>query len=234
MLLTDFDASRQAVINPDMLFSPVPDLPETAVSCFSHVTFERMLDMVADVRVLAELGDANAKYPIYRGLWQGTPLTFALAMVGAPSCVAMLEELHALGAKRFVVFGNCGVLNQQIRDCGIIIPTAAVRGAFEAILRETGVDFTEGKVWTTDAFYRETRGKFEKRKAQGCVCVDMECSALMALAQFRGIDVFEFFYAGDNLDREQWDPRSLSTHAKLDEKDRAAYLTLELARKITL
>ena len=127
MLLTDFDASRQAVINPDMLFSPVPDLPATVVSCFSHVTFERMLDMAADVRVLAELGDANAKYPIYRGLWQGTPLTFALAMVGAPSCVAMLEELHALGAKRFVVFGNCGVLNQQIRDCGIIIPTAAVR-----------------------------------------------------------------------------------------------------------
>lgn len=96
------------------------------------------------------------------------------------------------------------------------------------------MDFTEGKVWTTDAFYRETRAKFEKRKAQGCVCVDMECSALMALAQFRGIDVFEFFYAGDNLDREQWDPRSLSTHAKLDEKDRAAYLALELARKITL
>lgn len=127
MLLTDFDASRQAVINPDMLFSPVPDLPETVVSCFSHVTFERMLNMAADVRVLAELGDANAKYPVYRGVWQGTPLTFALAMVGAPSCVAMLEELHALGAKRFVIFGNCGVLNQQIRDCGIIIPTAAVR-----------------------------------------------------------------------------------------------------------
>ena len=122
MLLADFDASRQAVINPDMLFSPVPDLPETVVSCFSHVTFERMLNMAADVRVLAELGDANAKYPVYRGMWQGT-----LAMVGAPSCVAMLEELHALGAKRFVVFGNCGVLNQQIRDCGIIIPTAAMR-----------------------------------------------------------------------------------------------------------
>ncbi|MFR4292221.1 MAG: hypothetical protein ACLT74_03730 [Christensenellales bacterium] len=33
--------------------------------------------------------------PHYRGLWQGTPLTFALAMVGAPPCVAMLEELRA-------------------------------------------------------------------------------------------------------------------------------------------
>lgn len=256
MLLTDFDASRQAVINPDMLFSPVPDLPETAVSCFSHVTFERMLNMAADVRVACRARRREREISHLPRFVAGDTADVCAGDGRAPSCVAMLEELHALGAKRFVVFGNCGVLNQQIRDCGIIIPTAAVRdegtsfhyappsdeipanpkyrGEFEAILRETGVDFTEGKVWTTDAFYRETRAKFEKRKAQGCVCVDMECSALMALAQFRGIDVFEFFYAGDNLDREQWDPRSLSTHAKLDEKDRAAYLALELARKITL
>lgn len=63
MLLTDFDASRQAVINPDMLFSPVPDLPETAVSCFSHVTFERMLDMAADVRVLASSATRTRSIP---------------------------------------------------------------------------------------------------------------------------------------------------------------------------
>ena len=63
MLLTDFDASRQAVINPDMLFSPVPDLPEAAVSCFSHVAFERMLNMAADVRVLAELGTRTRNIP---------------------------------------------------------------------------------------------------------------------------------------------------------------------------
>lgn len=63
MLLTDFDASRQAVINPDMLFSPVPDLPETAVSCFSHVTFERMLDMAADVRVLASSATRTRNTP---------------------------------------------------------------------------------------------------------------------------------------------------------------------------
>lgn len=63
MLLTDFDASRQAVINPDMLFSPVPDLPETAVSCFSHVTFERMLNMAADVRVLASSATRTRSIP---------------------------------------------------------------------------------------------------------------------------------------------------------------------------
>lgn len=256
MLLADFDAERRAVIEPEMIFAPLPEMPETVVSCFSHVTFERMLNMLTQQRALTTLGDANAHVPVYRGEWQGTPLTLAMASVGAPTCVAMLEELRALGAKRFVVFGNCGVLDERISDCGIIVPTAALRDegtsfhyappsdeipanpkyrdVFETLLRETGVSFTEGKVWTTDAFYRETRAKVERRKAQGCVCVDMECSALMAMAQFRKVDVFEFFYAGDNLDREQWDPRSLSVHAKLDEKDRAAYLALELARRISL
>lgn len=255
MLLTDFDAHSRAVIDPEMLFAPCPELPETVVSCFSHVTFERMLNMVTEKRALSSLGDANGHVPIYRGVWQGTPLTLAMAAVGAPSCVALLEELRALGARQFVVFGNCGVLEKRISDCGIIIPTAALRDegtsfhyappsdeipanpkyrdVFEALLRETGVTFDTGKVWTTDAFYRETRDKVEKRKEQGCVCVDMECSALMAMAQFRQVDVFEFFYAGDNLDREQWDPRSLAAHAKLDEKDRAAYLALELARRIS-
>ena len=150
--------------------------------------------------------------------------------VGKTAVIEGLAQLIASGDVPDTIRGKRVV----ILDLSGMVAGSKYRGEFEAILRETGVDFTEGKVWTTDAFYRETRGKFEKRKAQGCVCVDMECSALMALAQFRGIDVFEFFYAGDNLDREQWDPRSLSTHAKLDEKDRAAYLALELARKITL
>lgn len=255
MLLTDFDASRQAVINPDMLFSPVPDLPETVVSCFSHVTFERMLNMAADVRVLAELGDANAKYPIYRGLWQGTPLTFALAMVARrpawrcwKSCTRGCEAVRRIRQLRRAESADSRLRHHHPdrrrarrrhelplraavgRNSGESEIPRGVRGDSarngRGLHRRQSVD--DGRLLPRN------RAKVALRKAQGCVCVDMECSALMALAQFRGIDVFEFFYAGDNLDREQWDPRSLSTHAKLDEKDRAAYLALELARKITL
>ncbi len=254
MLLEDFDPQVKAVINPENLFTPNPDMPEMAVGCFSHVTFARMLEMFDAVQEIAQTGNANGKFPVYRGLWQGIPMALFLAQVGAPNCVATVEELAAMGARIFVIFGNCGVLDGRIRDCGIIIPTAAMRDegtsyhyappsdeiaanpkycdVFENILRTTGVDYTVGKVWTTDAFYRETRQKVDKRKQQGCICVDMECSALMALAQMRGIEIFEFFYAGDNLDREQWDPRSLSTHAMVEEKDRASCLALELAYRI--
>ncbi len=92
--------------------------------------------------------------------------------------------------------------------------------------------YTLGKAWTTDAMYRETRDKVARRKAAGCVCVDMECSALAALAQFRRKEIFQFFYAGDNLDAENWDARSLSASARVEEKDRVAQLAIELALRI--
>jgi len=42
----------------------------------------------------------------------------------------------------------------------------------------------------------------------------------------------QFFYAADNLDAEEWDVRSLSNSAKLEEKDRIATIALELAVRI--
>ena len=62
--------------------------------------------------------------------------------------------------------------------------------------------------------------------------VDMECSAVAAVAQFREKEVFQFFYAADNLDADRWDMRSLDNRDKLDEKDKAALLAMELAVKI--
>lgn len=69
-------------------------------------------------------------------------------------------------------------------------------------------------------------------RLQGCICVDMECSANAATARFRGRELFQFFYAADNLDAEQWDIRSLGNDAKLMEKDRIAMIALELAVRI--
>ena len=60
----------------------------------------------------------------------------------------------------------------------------------------------------------------------------MECAAATAVAKFREKEFFEFFYAADNLAAEQWDKRSLSNEARVEEKDRVAILALELATKI--
>lgn len=122
-------------------------------------------------------------------------------------------------------------VNKTISKDGITVPS--IKDTFIALLEETGIRYTIGKVWTTDAMYRETREKMEARKKAGCVAVDMECSALAAVAQFRGKNVFSFFYAADNLDTDEWDSRSLGNYDKIEEKDVIAELAIHLADRIT-
>jgi purine-nucleoside phosphorylase len=50
-----------------------------------------------------------------------------------------------------------------------------------------------GKTWTTDAFYRETPDKVARRRAEGCLTVEMETSAFFALAQFRQVAFAQCF-----------------------------------------
>ncbi len=250
MLLNEFDPNPRAVINPDMLLQPVPGMPKIAVSCFSHVTFNRMAAAYGGVQIAA-LKCANGAFPVYKAAADGAEIALMMAPVGAALCAGAFEELFQMGVETAIIFGNCGVLDKAIEDCGIIIPNAALRDegtsyhyappsdeiavnpryvqVFTELLEELGVRYTLGKAWTTDAMYRETRDKVNRRKAAGCVCVDMECSALAALAQFRGKEVFQFFYAGDNLDAANWDARSLSASARVEDKDRIAQLAMELA-----
>lgn len=253
MLLHEFDPSQEAVFNPCIAHPPVPGFPRVAVSCFSYVTFQRLIDNL-NAEPFALMKTASQQYPVYKTCFKGVDVALYLSGVGAPVCVGSLEEMFSMGAEAVVLFGSCGVLEKDIGDCSIILPTSALRDEgtsyhyappgdeiavntrygqlFAHMLDELHVSHTAGKCWTTDAMYRETREKVARRKAQGCICVDMECASCAAAAQFRGKDVLQFFYAADNLDAEEWDQRSLSNFAKLDEKDSVALLALEAAVRI--
>ena len=253
MLLNQFDANPHAVIDPGMIFPPMADFPETVVSVFSHQLFYAVREFLGGVKI-AETNDVDGVWPIYEVHYNGNRFAFCKARLGAPACVGLFEDIIALGAKRIILLGNCGVLDRNIRDCGVIIPRSAIRDegtsyhyapaadfvdvnkahvdTFKAILDELGYPYVEGITWTTDAFYRETPKKVEARKAMGAVCVEMECAAMQAMCDFRGVEFFQFLYAGDNLDHSNWDPRSLSGKARLDDKQKIALLAFELATKI--
>jgi uridine phosphorylase len=74
-------------------------------------------------------------------------------------------------------------------------------------MKKNGIPYVTGRTWTTDSFYRETRNNFEKRKADGCISVEMECAAVQAMCDFRGLDLYPFFTSGDLLDAPEWDER---------------------------
>ena len=254
MLLEEFDENKIAVINPDMIFQKIPDFPETVVSVFSHQLFDAIVRFLGGT-VIAESHDVDGVWPVYEVNYKGKRFAFFKGRLGGPACVGAFEDVMAFGGKRIILLGNCGVLDKNIKDCGIIIPTKAIRDEgtsyhyapasdtievntkyteeFKKILEEFGYPYVEGVTWTTDAFYRETPQKIENRKKMGAICVEMECASMQAFCNFRGIEFFQFLYAGDNLDHSSWDPRSLSGNERLDDKQKIALLAFELAYKIS-
>jgi len=253
MLLEEFDPCKKAFINPDMVHDPMEGFPETVVSIFSYILFNRILEFLGGEKI-AEYSDVDGIGNIYRVNYKDKSFAMVKGRLGGPACVGAFEDVIALGAKRIILLGNCGVLDKKIEDCGIIIPTKAIRDEgtsyhyappsdyidvnkkyvddFKKVCDDCGYTYVEGITWTTDAFYRETPERIATRKAMGAVCVEMECASMQAMCDFRGVDFFQFLYAGDNLDHSKWDPRSLSGTARLDDKEKIAMLAFELACKI--
>ena len=255
VILEQFDPDHSAIINPPQPYSPEYRLPDTAVSCFTASMFRTLLHKICENKEHPAVFTMGMGTKVHIVTYKGKKLALYLSPVGAPACAAVLEDIYAMGTEKVVIFGTCGVLDRTIPDGSVIIPDSAVRDegtsyhympasdeiilsrkyrdCFESLLKQSRIPYTTGKVWTTDAVYRETRAKTQQRRRQGCICVDMECSALASVARFREKELFQFFYAADNLDAESWDPRSLSSDKRIDRKTAIAILAADLAASIS-
>lgn len=253
MILEEFDKTKISKINPSDVEKTIPDFPSIGITCFSKDLIDRYVKIFNGEKI-AHVTNTNGEIPIFKINYNDIDIALFMSAVGAPACVVEYEEITALGLEKLIMFGTCGALDNSIKDLAIVIPTSAVRDEgtsyhymistpeievnkkykdeFLEILNDNNISFIEGKVWTTDALYRETKNKISKRKNAGCICVDMECSAINAVANFRDKELFQFFYAADNLDSTNWDIRSLSNLSKLEEKEKIIYLALELAVKM--
>jgi uridine phosphorylase len=152
-----------------------------------------------------------------------------IAPLGAPAAVQNLEFGINLGARHVVAVGSCGALHDT-EEGAMLVPVKAMRDegtsyhyapAAEFIdlqpsavssvrdaLDAAGRDHTDVVTWTTDGFYRETPAVIQDRIARGCDVVDMECSALAAVCEFRGVDFAQLLYTADSLaDLDGHDPR---------------------------
>ena len=229
--ILQFDPERIAVINPSMVKErqePGFTMPERCVLTFFREVFEKYA-YAPDSKLLTTLHWEAGPVEVYEATLLGQRIAIAHVGVGAPMAAGLMEELIALGANCFMACGGAGVLDAQIGMGHILLPTAAVRdeglsyhylppaqeveadpdiiASICAVLDEGGVPYRKIKTWTTDAFYRETRERVQKRQQMGCAAVDMECAAFLAVAKFRNVKFGQLLYGGDNLDCEEWDHR---------------------------
>lgn len=249
-ILDAYDEASEEVIRPDQLVRPVDGFPETVIVAYSWVKFEQLVERYPCEQI-ATVNTACAPIRIFRFRHEHGAVAVYLSLIGGAAAAMIMEEVIALGGRRFLFFGSCGVLDRDILAGHIAVPTAAYRDdgtsyhylppspyveiptaeRLAGILDDLDAPYHLTRTWTTDAIYRETRANMEKRKAEGCRVVEMECASTAAVAQRRGVEFFQFVYGADSLDGDEWQPRSL---VEGHDEDGAAIADLALAVALRL
>ena len=100
--------------------------PKVAVGVYSRHLYH---DIVSKYQCneIGYVKNANLEKPLYIMKYKDCEVLLFMAGVSAPHIAGDIEEIAYHGVDTFIIFGNCGVLDKTIPDCGIIIPNLAYR-----------------------------------------------------------------------------------------------------------
>ena len=226
-IINSYDTSEE-IVKAGILTKGQRRLPKIAIVCFK----KELIDYIKDEEDYMEYSDLNVlgdSIKLYKTQRNGKDILIYRTLLGGSATVGMMEELHARGVDKFIVFGSCGELTSDLKNGAFVIPNEAYRDegtsyhylpesdfvkikSYEKlvnIFEEEKIDYEITKVWTTDALYKETVNKVENRLKQGCKVVDMECASIMALAENRKFEAYQFLYKDDTLANNEWKIKSL-------------------------
>ena len=249
MIIHSFDDQSEPLIGPWSFYGPQQHLCDTCILTFSHVILKEMKRLFS-LREAALIGGANGPTPIYTFDHEGQTLAVCLSDLGSTLAGTNVIEINWLaGATRFIMFGSAGSLNHKLTDGNYVLPTEAYRdegmsyhyapaadyiriknaSRMEAFFQQKKLPYVTGRVWTTDAFYRETRAQVRARQAEGCIAVEMELAGVQAVCDFHGFELYDFLVTGDVLDAPEYQVGGLrSANHDLDK----LWIALELAKSI--
>lgn len=168
-------------------------------------------------------GDAQ---PFCTGRFNGADIGLLRLWIGAPAAVMTLEEVITCGSKTIFEVGMSGGLQSYINPSDVVVVTEAIRDEGTSRhylppevrvessrrlrarlvdqLRKDKTKHYMGPVWSTDAVYRETRKKFREFKNLGVLAVNMETSAVFALAKYRRVEAASAQVMSDVLTEKGW------------------------------
>src|SRR5580704_524194 len=229
--LHEDDLAEPGVLEAHMLHRHGAEIPPVAVLCFFNELLE---DLAAEgtLKTKYDLRSEIGRNPVYEFLTDEGPVSVIHPGVGAPLAAGFVEEIASLGVTTLVACGGAGALVDELalghvmivasalRDEGTSFHYAAPSRIIDAdplgvrilgeVLGEHQIEHFVGRTWTTDAFFRETRSRVNRRIDEHCSVVDMESSAFIAVAKYRGLRFAQLLYAGDSLAGDEWDSRSWS------------------------
>lgn len=149
--------------------------------------------------------------------------------IGAPASCTVLEEMISWGVKRFITVGDAGGLQKSLNTGDMIVCDKAIRDEgtshhyakhskysyaskditeqIKKALESQGQKYLVGASWTIDAPYRETVAEARQYQKEGVLTVEMEASAMFAVAKYRNVELGAIFTVSDSLAEMQWKPQ---------------------------
>ena len=222
--ILEYDSAPVAKLNPTT-FGADPFKTDKMVITFFPEVIDKLLSegKIEPERTIP----GENPVPVFRFTEDGTLIT--LGQCGCPACAGNLDLFNAMGVTKVMFCGGGGVLDRTIEVGQILVVEGAIRdegfsyhylppsrvvyaddevnGRIVRYLEENAVSYLRGLVWTTDALFRETEERIERRKAEGAKIVEMEQAGCLAVARFRGFRYGALIYGGDDLSQDEWDDR---------------------------
>ena len=249
MITDSFDEKSKPIISLKDIYGAQKHLTDVCIITFSEFIYKAIID-ACECKKIAEINACNGNIPIYAFRENERVIAFYLSPIGATMASECLAEVNWLtGASKFIMFGSAGSLAYEKTANRFVIPTEAYRdegmsyhyappsdyiavknsSIVKTVFDEINAPYTEGKTWTTDAVLRETCDQMAKRKAEGCIAVEMEIAGVQAVCDFYGLDLYTFVVTGDVLSDDSYSLGSISDANNNIDKFQ---LALEIAKRI--
>ncbi|MCI9627263.1 MAG: nucleoside phosphorylase [Clostridia bacterium] len=252
MINSTFDNKTKPFITPESFYGKHEKICDVCVITFSYKVIEWAQSHLQCKKV-KEIRCCNGNHPIYLTEWKGKKIAFYMTVVSAAGAGTCLEEARCLvGCTHYVVFGTCGTLNSRLTDGKLIVPTHAYRDeglsyhyieaddyiALECweqtakFMAENNLPYITGRTWSTDGLYRETTGKAEQLRREGCIAVEMECAGMQAVCSYHHLHLYNFLFASDCLEIGEWHNEILGKKEEWDSQVKYFMLALDLAASL--
>ena len=249
MITDSFDNQTQPIVSLSDFYGEKKHLIDTCLITFSKQIYDNVL-ATFDCEKIAEISAANGNTPIWKFRHEGREIGCYLSGLGSTLAAQFCIEANWMtGATSFIMFGSAGSLDGEKTRGRFVIPTHAYRDEgmsyhyapptdyidirnhrkVAQIFRQLDLPYIEGRVWTTDAFGRETVGQMTLRRKEGCIAVEMELAGVQAVCDFHGFELYDFLATGDVLSESEYRVEGLSDANHNMDK---FYIALEVAKRI--
>lgn len=248
-MITDAFDNSEVLFGPKNFYGEQKHLCDKCIIVFSEQIFAYMLETYT-YEEAGIIRCCNGITKVYVFEIDGMKIAGYLSHIGSAMASGDVIDVNWLtGANKFIMFGSAGSLDSNATDGKFVIPTESYREeglsynyakpldyieirnsmVVKKIFDELKLPNVSGKVWTTDAIYRETKAKLEARKSEGCVAVEMELAGVQAVCDYYGWNLYDFLVTGDVLDKAVYD---ISGLANANHNMDKLHIAIEIAKRI--